>query len=287
MMAWISTIFEKNDVARGSRAVNYGQITGFFCSFFIFAILNSKDNLNKWFFTENPIDKPLVTKQDYVLAFAVYIAVLNTCIALFVPEKKEEAVKENPEGKSTKSPLSVIKDCVKFLRRPDVKSYLCFLIPINFLKSFVDGPFTMKFIDLGFPTSYLQSLYFIRMPTEFLKMYASKYFVNDKKDLCKNRYYSWLLFVGVVVINNLLCYAYFKYTKDSSTVFWIWLIFGMITVVDQSFFIHMSIASSLVTQSKENPGTYQSTLGSIHNFSGTIATSLSLYLMAYMDYEWV
>lgn len=284
MMAWVLTIFSKENLTAGSAAINAGQTVGYFYSFFIFAILNSTESLNKWFYTENPIDKPLMNRKQFIFSLITYTIVLNGFIALFVPEKKDHEIKENPNSKSSKSPLVVIKESFRFVRKPDVLTYLKVILAINFMQRFIDGPFSMKFQDLGYPQDFLQTLYLIGMAQEMLKIYFARYF-TDMKKLLTYKYYFWLMFIAAAIMNNLFCYYYCQYTKDYTTVFWIWTIVGFRGLFDHSFNVHLSISCSLTSKEKNNAGTNQTALGSFNNFVGTFATSFSIYLMSYVEYD--
>ena len=284
MMAWVLTIFSKENLTAGSAAINAGQTVGYFFSFFIFAILSSTQSLNKWFYTENPIDKPFMNRKQFIFTLISYTIVLNGYIMLFVPEKKDDEIKENPNSTVSKSPLVVIKESYKFVMKPEVLTYIKVILAINFMTRFVDGPFTMKFQDLGYPQDFFQTLYLIGMAIEMFKIYFATYF-TDMKKLLTYRYYFWLMFVVACVMNNLLSYYYCLYTKDYTTVFWIWTIVGFKGLFDHSFNVHLSIACSLAKKEKNNAGTNQTALGSICNFTGSVATSISIYLMSYVEYD--
>lgn len=90
--AWLLTLLDPEDVPKGAIANMIGQNIGQLITYSIFGILSSKEFLNKWFFTKNPVEQPLFTPKDINLFIAVYSVISLVIVMNYVAEKHVKRV---------------------------------------------------------------------------------------------------------------------------------------------------------------------------------------------------
>lgn len=86
--AWVFTLFKEEEKTKASVSRVGGAILGRFIAYNLFLPLNSVEFLNKYFFGNSPLTKPIMSHYGLMMFTGVFVLILTFYIWIFVEEKR-------------------------------------------------------------------------------------------------------------------------------------------------------------------------------------------------------
>ena len=162
---WIIKIFQSQN-EKGSQAaiVSIGQGLGTFIGLNLFVPLSDKEWLNSVIFTGNPLTRPIITDQEFIIVMSILSLSCGIFVTLFVAEKIDDG--HNQESvHNFKQFLAVLP---KFFALKSIRTFLIWAACIRSLFYMVEESLILKLIDNGIKRTFIVNVATVTFPVLFI-----------------------------------------------------------------------------------------------------------------------
>lgn len=272
---WMLTIFENNDQkCYGGYASYLGQTIGTFVGYSIFALVNSKDWLNKNIFTKTPIEEPLVSINDFILILIQYCQFSTFIITQFIAEQKIV--------KKTNSPIEVVGCGKKIQNLKKTRVWILWIIIRNVGCNVIEPSKSIKMVELGFKREWFVNTEIISTPFCFVLAYFSTYLLDSKRI---NETIWWIMVCSIPFIYfDYYIYWDFSTNKNDDRTYLFMILSSLLSVIHDFIFI-LDIAFMNIICNINIGSTHQTLLMCTKGITTYVSSTLGLFLSGIIDYN--